>query len=241
MGDSHYYDKYIFTSLLKDTLGSTSIIYKYDPDHTPIASANSSYHTSTDLSYIQFHNQIFSVDMVGSEQQYITHADGKSEDVSLNIYIDGKHTGEEVSTNISNIPFIGNYSEQTVWDKPDIKVLDLFQYSPKTFTFVPLVESDLTYTDARFVSNTEYQVYAQEYTLDVDFKYENNKWILYTRNPSSYEFESTDISYLPPSSNYTYNRIDSYKYPDINVNNILTSRGTVYPNPKNITTELILP
>lgn len=229
-----YYDNYTFTTLLKDASGSTSIIYKYDPEHTPIASANSSYHTSTDLSYIRFHNQIFSVDMVGSEQQYITHAYGNSVDASLNIYIDGEKTDGDVLTNISNIPFIGNYSEQTVWENSDVKVLDLFKYYPSSYNFVPINDSDTNYTNAYRISDNIYEDWTNG---QVEFKYVNDKWEKFIYGNHT----GTGVYYNPPIGvDYKYDRIHNYKYPTTNINNILTSRGT-HPNPKNIATELVLP
>ena len=70
MGD-HYFDGNTFTNLLKEISGSTSIIYRYDENYSPLSAVDSIYHTTTDLSNIRFHNQIFSIDMSGNEKKYI--------------------------------------------------------------------------------------------------------------------------------------------------------------------------
>lgn len=227
MGDP-YYDSYKFTPFLKDASGGTSIIYRYDENYTPLASVGSSYHAiTTDISYIRFHNQI-----MGISGDIITHAIGKK-DVSLNIYTSTGEYTEDISTvDISGVPFIGYYSSENIQGTSDVKVFDLFQYEPSTYTFTPKDSTNTTYTHAVKTSDTEYD----DFNHMVKFTYQDD---------SIWEASTGDSSiglYSNPTANsYSYNRIESYKYPTINVNNVVTSRGTDYNNPKNITTELVLP
>lgn len=219
----HYYDGKTFTPFLKDISGNTSIIYRYDEDHTYLASNNSIYHTSTDISYVRFHNQI-----MGISGETITHANGKNVDVMLNKYINGDKTDEEVSTDISNYPFIGNYSIQTIEGVPNVKVLDLFEYTADTYTFIPLDTNNTTYNDVYKLTDTHYDRYDQ-FGAMIQFNFVNNQWV-----------SIDSILYNPPKPNYSYGRLKNYNYPDINVNNVLTSRGD-YGNPKDIANELVLP
>ena len=75
----HYYNNYTFTTILKDVSGSTSIIYKYEENYTPLASGDSIYHTTTDLSNIRFHNQI-----MGISGEIITHTKGVAGFILIN-------------------------------------------------------------------------------------------------------------------------------------------------------------
>lgn len=221
-----YYDSYKFTPFLKDASGGTSIIYRYDENYTPLASVGSSYHTIEDISYIRFHNQI-----MGISGDTITHAIGKK-DVSLNIYTSTGEYTEDISTvDISGIPFIGYYSSENIQGTSDVKVFDLFQYDPSTYyTFTPKDPANTTYTEAVKTSDTEYD----DFNLFVKFTYQDDSiW-------EASNFGTHIGLYSNPTAN-SYNRIESYKYPTINVNNVVTSRGTDYNNPKNITTELVLP
>lgn len=228
-----YYDSYKFTPILKDASGSTSIIYKYDENYTPLASVGSIFYTTTDLSNIRFHNQI-----MGISGETITHAIGKDiPDVSVNIYTSNGSIGDISMVNISGIPFIGNYSIQTIQGVPDVKVFDLFQYEPNTFTFTPKDSANPTYTEAVKTSDTEYD----DFNNMVKFTYHDD---------STWEASNGGTiigSYSNPTANsYRYNRIESYKYPTINVNNVLTSRGESeatgwMPDQNKIPNELVLP
>ena len=228
MGDP-YYDSYKFTPFLKDASG-TSIIYRYDENYTPLASVGSSYHAITieDISYIRFHNQI-----MGISGDIITHAIGKK-DVSLNIYTStGEYTGDISMVDISGVPFIGYHSSETINGVQGVNVFDLFQYEPSTYTFTPKDSTKPTYTEAVKTSDTEYE----DFSMMVKFTSQDHD--------STWEATEFDthigLYFNPQANNYSYNRIESYKYPTINVNNVVTSRGTDYNNPKNITTELVLP
>lgn len=230
MGDP-YYDSYKFTPFLKDASGG-SIIYRYDENYTPLASVGSSYHAiTTDISYIRFHNQI-----MGISGDIITHAIGKK-DVSLNIYTStGEHTGDISMVDISGIPFIGYYSSENIQGTSDVKVFDLFQYKATTYTFTPKDSTNTTYTKAVKTSDTEYD----------DF----NDMVKFTYQDDSIWEASTGGSsiglYFNPVPNYSYNRIESYKYPTTNVNNVVTSRGESdatewKPDQNKIPNELVLP
>ena len=235
MGGSHYYDDKTFTTVLKDISGNTSIIYRYDEDYTYLASNTSIYHTTTDISNIRFHNQI-----MGISGETITHAIGKDiPDVSLNKYTsNGGYTGDISMVDITGIPFIGYYSNEIIQDTPDVKVFDLFQYKAKTYTFVPLELDNETYTQAQHLSDTEYE----DFTYGVKFKYVSDTWEKY-----SVDNVASGTFYSPPTpTNYSYNRIESYKYPTINVNNVVTNRGESEssewkPIKDKIPTELVLP
>ena len=236
----HYYDNYTFTTILKDVSGSTSIIYKYEENYTPLASGDSIYHTTTDLSNIRFHNQI-----MGISGEIITHTKGKNVDVLLNEYINGENTSEEVSTNISNYPFIGNYSIQTIQDVPGVKVFDLFKYSPNNYKFVPIDGNNTTYTGVYKMSNTVYEYYSPGGD-SVQLVYTDDKWILSEQNgtdPDTFMpiFVSTNKFYLPPIGvDYKYGQIYNYTYPETNINNGIMNKGG-YGNPSDIAVELVLP
>jgi hypothetical protein len=232
MGDP-YYDSYKFTPFLKDASGGTSIIYRYDENYTPLASVGSSYHTIEDISYIRFHNQI-----MGISGDTITHAIGKNIDVSLNIYTStGEYTEDTSTVDISGIPFIGYHSTKTINGVSDVKVFDLFQYEPSTFTFTPKDSTHPIYTEAVKTSDTEYD----DFNLFVKFtSQDDSTW-------EASEFGSVIGLYFNPVPNsYSYNRIESYKYPTINVNNVVTSRGESEasewkPIKDKIPNELVLP
>ena len=220
----HYFDSKTFTTLLKDISGNTSIIYRYDENYTPLNSNSSIYHTTTDISYIRFHNQI-----MGISGETITHAIGKNIDVSLNIYTSNGSPPDISSVNISGIPFIGYYSNETINGVTDVNVFDLFQYKATTYTFVPNDSANPTYTEVFKMSDIEYISFPTKFTYQNDSTWE------------AYEMDGTLIGlYFNPVPNYSYNRIESYKYPTRNVNNVVTSRGD-YGNPKDIATELVLP
>jgi|TARA_R110002073_G_scaffold196129_1_gene355194 hypothetical protein len=243
MGESgHYYDNngYEFSHLLRDISGQTSIIYRYDPDWTGLANKDDEYWTTEDISKSRFHGQIFSISNISGETQYITHAIGKNIDVSLNTYSNGSMNQDDISSvNISGVPFMGNYSLQTIEGNEDVKVLDLFEYIADTYTFVPIDTSNKTYTNARRNSDIEYE---DTYAFDdlVKIKFINDKWEKYT-STDFVNYTATSIYYHSPTPNYGYGRIYDYNYSDINVNSILTSRGTVYGDPKDIATDIILP
>jgi hypothetical protein len=228
----HYFDSKTFTTLLKDISGNTSIIYRYDENYTPLNSNSSIYHTTTDISYIRFHNQI-----MGISGETITHAIGKNIDVSLNIYTSNGSPPDISSVNISGNPFIGYYSNETINGTHDVKVFDLFQYDPNTFTFTPKDSANPTYTEAVKTFDTEYD----DFNLFVKFtSQDDSTW-------EASEFGSVIGLYFNPVPNsYSYNRIESYKYPTINVNNLVTSRGESeatewMPDPNKIPNELVLP
>ena len=115
---NHYYDNsgYEFSHLLRDICGQTSIIYRYDPKWTPLVNKTDEYWTTEDISKIRFHGQIFAVSSISGEPHYTTHAKGKSgTDVSLNTYSNGSMNQDDISSvNISGVPFMGNYSLQTI-------------------------------------------------------------------------------------------------------------------------------
>ena len=226
-----YYDSYKFTPFLKDASG-TSIIYRYDENYTPLASVGSSYHTTEDISNIRFHNQI-----MGISGDIITHAIGKNIDVSLNIYTStGEHTGDISMVDISGVPFIGYHSTKTINGVSDVKVFDLFQYKATTYTFTPKDSANTIYKEAVKISDTEYD----DHNHMVKFTYQDDSiWEASTGDSSS-------ELYFNPVPNYSYNRIESYKYPTTNVNNVVTSRGESdatdwKPDPNKILTELVLP
>jgi hypothetical protein len=153
--------------------------------------------------------------------------------MSLNKYTTtGEYTGEISMVDISGTPFIGYYSNETINGVTDVKVFDLFQYEPSTYTFMPKDPANPTYTEAVKTSKTEYD----DFSMMVKFTYQDD---------STWEASDFDIPigsyHIPQANSYSYNRIESYKYPTINVNNVVTSRGTDYNNPKNIATELVLP
>jgi len=240
MGESHYYDDKTFTTVLKDISGNTSIIYRYDEDHTYLASKTSIYHTTTDISYIRFHNQI-----MGISGETITHAIGKDiPDVSLNIYTStGSYTPDISMVNISGIPFIGYYSSENIQGTSDVNVFDLFQYGPQSYVFVPKNEGETTYTGGYKISNTLYE----NASSNVQLVYTTGHWELYNISDELGNNEPSGLYYLPPIGvDYKYSRVESYNYPTTNVNNLVTSRGESEssdgkPVPNKIPTELVLP
>ena len=164
MGDSHYYDNFTFSHILKRTilvdsktnpgvdisLNSSSIIYTYDPSATPIA--RSFIYDYADISYIRFNNQILSIS--GEE---ITQAIGKNVDVSLNQFVDGKNTYETTDVDLSGVPFLGNYSTQQIEEGVSAEVLDLFEYKPTSYTISTTnLDPNIPYTVTYNIFNTTY-------------------------------------------------------------------------------------
>lgn len=232
---SHYFDNETFSHILKRTilvdskqnpgvdisLNISSIIYRYDPSATPIA--HSFIYDYTDISYIRFNNQIFSIS--GEE---ITQAIGKNVDVSLNIFVDGKYTSEISSVDISNVPFVGNYSLQTISNTSNIPVLDLFQYKPTSYTISTTnLNPNINYTVTYNSFNTTYAtIHPSEY---IEFAYDtiNKYWYI------SPETDPVTIC-SDPVPIYGYTRLQSYTYPDTNVNNIFSNRMISSGEPPNM-------
>lgn len=243
MGESgHYYDNngYEFSHLLRDISGQTSNIYRYDPDWTGLANKDDEYWTTEDISKSRFHGQIFSISSISGETQYITHAIGKNIDISLNTYSNGSMNYDDISSvNISGVPFMGNYSLQTIEGNTNVKVMDLFEYTIANYTFVPIDTSNKTYTNAHRSSDIEYEDTSAFDDL-VKMIFTNDKWEKYT-STDFVNYTATSIYYHSPTPNYSYRRIYDYTYPDINVNSVLTSRGSSYGNAKNLADEIILP
>ena len=243
MGESgHYYDNngYEFNNLLRDISGQTSIIYRYDPDWTGLANKDDEYWTTEDISKSRFHGQICSISSISGETQYITHAIGKNVDVSLNTYTNGSMNYDDISSvNIYGIPFVGNYSLQTIQGNTDVKVLDLFEYTIANYTFFPIDTCNKTYTNAQRFTDIEYEDTSAFDDL-VKMIFTNDKWEKYTSTDFT-NYTATSIYYHSPTPNYSYRRIYDYNYPDINVNSVLTSRGSEYGNTKNLSDEIILP
>lgn len=234
MGDSHYFDNETFSHILKRTilvdsktnpgvdisLNSSSIIYTYDPSTTPTAVSFT--YDYTDISYIRFNNQIFSI-----SGQEITQTIGKNVDVSLNQFVDGKYTSNISIMDISNVPFVGNYSLQTISGTPNIPVLDLFEYKPTSYTISTTnLDPNITYT---VTYNSFTASYATNPPSDyIEFVYDtiNKYWYI------SPETDPVTIC-SDPVPIYRYTRLQTYTYPDTNVNNIFSNRmisSGEYPN-----------
>ena len=232
-----YYDDKTFTTFLKDISGNKSIIYKYDEDYTPLTSNSSIYHTTTDISYIRFHNQI-----MGISGETITHAIGKNDTVmSLNKYTStGEYTEESLSVDISGTPFIGYYSNETIHGVSDVKVFDLFKYIEDGYLITPINEGETYIVQASFGIENSYIRYGNPKVVIVykDNTSTNGVTITLTGDVT---VTTENLDYNQPKPYYSYKRIESYTYPTTNVNNVVTSRGTDYNNPKNIATELVLP
>lgn len=237
MGD-HYFDGNTFTNLLKETSGSTSIIYRYDENYSPLSAVDSIYHTTTDLSNIRFHNQIFSIDMSGNEKKYITQVSGKDVDVTLDITLDTLvKTGDTSTVNIKNVPFIGNYSEQEVLGVPNTKVLDLFEYRPKQYTISVVSGTDTNSPYTVTYDDMNYHNLAKDDTFSYDIK--EGKWYISDGDGIGNGcFYSTPVGI---TTSYDYTRIKSYNYPTTNVNNIVANQGIEYLSPKIIANDLNLP
>lgn len=247
---SHYFDNMTFSHILKRSilvdskknpgvdisLNSSSIVYRYDPSATPIALSFT--YDYTDISYIRFNNQIFSIS--GEE---ITQAIGKNVDVSLNIFVDGNYTSDISIVDISNVPFVGNYSLQTVSGTPNIPVLDLFQYKPTSYTISTTnLNPNINYTvNYNSFNNT----YATNPPSDyIEFAYDKINKYWYISNPVS---DPVTIC-SDPVPIYGYTRLQTYTYPDTNVNNIFSNRMISSGEPpdmvfsiNNIADKVILP
>ena len=236
MPESHYYDSDTFTPFLKDISGNTSIIYKYDASYSPLAEAGTDYHTITDSSYVQFHNQIFSI---STNDTVITHVVGKDEDASYKMYTQiGEISGNDI--NISGVPFIGNYSKQTVEGTPNIKVLDLFEYVTDGYSISPINSGDtyVAYKDTSDVYSTSgYPIYIEiTYTSTNIVNIIEKDWT----DENYANTIGTNLSYNEPVTNYKYRRIHDYTYPATNVNNIVSDRLLDTGVPRNIGDELII-
>jgi hypothetical protein len=246
MPESHYYDNDTFTTFLKDISGNTSIIYKYDASYSPLAAAGTDYHTNTDLSYVQFNNQIFSI-----ADDIITHGIGKITDISYSTGF--MESLKYFPFDISGVSFIGNYSEQGgVYGTNDASmtaVFDLFQYIQNGYTLTP-INSGITYNGASLDTHQllpTYQIWSSDvngdYQNDIIYKSDNIVDIILYKLNASHEWEVVSIdenlNYNEPVKYYEYSRIHSYDYPDLsgNINNIVINRGE-YQNPKQITDEL---
>ena len=231
MAKSHYYDNDTFTPNLKDISGNSSIMYLYDPSYTPLAGASADYHKNTDLSYVLFHNQIFSI-----SDEIVTRGVGKITDASYGVNDGYDELGMLQSKNyyfdISGMPFLGNYSvqEQTA-------VFDLFTYNKhdEYYKAVPIDSHGTTYYLDKH-EDTTYSTYDEGLGM-IEIKYENNEWVLYIN------FQVDPLTkYNQPETLYKYyTRINSYNYPSDssgNVNNIVVNRGYSGENPKQITDEI---
>ena len=231
MAESHYYDNDTFIPILKDISGNSSIMYLYDPSYTPLAAASADYHTNTDLSYVLFHNQIFSI-----SDEIVTRGVGKITEASY-LKFDGVDEFrlpqfKNYSFDISGIPFLGNYSEQE-----GIEVFDLFTYKKyEYYKAVPKDQNGTIYYLTKQDDNT-YFTYDENRNIEIQIIYENDEWVLYNNSVLA----DPITLYNPPETLYKYyTRIENYVYPDSsgNVNNIVTNRGDSEGNPKQITNEI---
>lgn len=221
----HYYDNsgYEFSHILKDVSGQTSIIYNYDPDWTPLADSTHEYWTTEDMSKVRFHGQIMTIDKIDNVQQYITRFTGKNVEISVNEYPNQIMSHDDLSSiNILNVPFIGKYSTETIYNT-SMKVFDLFEYIPSKYIIENVNNSSETY-EVLYDSNTDTYTTIDPVTFEpltfYIFSYNGTNWKI--TSPSG---NDTPI-YSTPSPVYKYNRLKTFTYPEVNKNNIFADRGT---------------
>jgi hypothetical protein len=226
----HYYDNsgYEFSHILKDVSGQTSIVYRYYDNWSPLVNKTDEYWTTEDISKSRFHGQIFAISSISRETQYISYSKGKPDvDVSLNKYINESWKTIDISAiNISGIPFIGNYSSQTIEGNENTPIMDLFEYKPSSYVIHSLAENNDESHEV--IYNKYLNVYDTLNLVPVDNQYWSFSQLSGTENyyisaPSGYE----SVLYSKPVAKYDgYTRISEYTSPSYNVNNVLASRGT---------------
>jgi len=230
MSNSQYYDQSTFSKILKGnhivkrisdgediSYSTSSIIYMYDPDWTPLLDKNDPYWIipTNNMDERLLKNRIMSI-----SGEIITTATGKNVDVSLNLYdINGNYAVQEISKDISGVPFIGNYSIQYIHDT-SMSVLDLFTYKPIGYTstttnITPNITYQLTYND--FLK--AYMSIPPSDFLKISYDDAIGNW--YISDPLSDPL----VIVSEPTTVYGYTRLSEYTYPTSNVNNIFTNRS----------------